>query len=259
VTPPLGLRLVQAADLAGWEGGEEHHGLVGLIDAIRHVIATGGSRPAWRFTDLIGSGSRREVALTALQTVMAVALPFAGHLTDLVPRSEPSTFWVPAFLASLAALGTMLTGLAAARWIPARWRVLTWGAIALVAVLASIPTAGRYPTRLTNATVETPVRHGDALEPERRVKGSQLSPRAEQYTALRPELRGEDQRLVNAMGGIDQVWTKASIAAAWSALVTDYVTAVALLTLAFFALTQVLKIPAWRVRFSLAPRGRARP
>lgn len=60
---------------------------------------------------------------------------------------------------------------------------------------------------------------------------------------------GNDTVLVLKAGGIEKVWTDASILANWRKLTSSYVA-----TAAVFALAQALKAPLWRGRYAESGR-----
>jgi hypothetical protein len=111
---------------------------------------------------------------------------------------------------------------------------------AIVGTLLAVVILFHYPDSFKAGTIEVPVTpNGAHLEVARRVKGTELTPKAQIFRKLYPTLLDTD--LVNRSDGIDRVWTADSIDRQWRSLTREYAACVLGTILALSFLIEALK------------------
>jgi hypothetical protein len=156
---------------------------------------------------------------------------FSGYLKAIAPVWKETLRFVPGGIASLSALILLLLFSAIA---PAKTHRRTfWIVLASAATVFALWKGISYPALLAKGTVEVP--EGHRLQSVMRVKGTLLTPDAAAYVRLPQAHDSDDKTLINALGGIDKVWTEASIREEWQRLTRQYVLCVvsAILAIAF--------------------------
>jgi hypothetical protein len=176
----------------------------------------------------------------AVQFIAFVLGLFSGYLGAIAPISDETLKIVPGGIASFVALLLLLLFRVVGRAFPTKWGRVFWLASAIVGTLLAVVILFDYPESFKTGTIEVPVTlNGDKSEIARRVKGTELTPKAQTVRKLTPDLLDED--LVNRLGGIDRVWTADSIDRRWRSLTREYAACALGAILALFFLIEALK------------------
>ena len=177
-----------------------------------------------------------KIVRAAAQFVLMVLGLFSGYLRAIAPVSDQTLRIIPGGIAAFAALLLLLLTKLIGQWIKTANRQAYWRISATIGALLAIMLLFIYGNAFRGGTIEVP---GGDLRLERRVKGNEYTEKANKYRNLHPEIH-DDRTLIKDLGGIDQLWTAASIENQTRRLTNWYVACVAGTILALSLLTEAL-------------------
>ena len=243
VQQPLAFRLRQTLDLLDWQGDPDHPGFVRLLEVLEEPVVSSSSLQ--KVYQVLAPSTRRRAATRVGQVAALGLAAFVPWWLDLVPVSDTSLRFLPPVLAVATAVLLLTLGLAVVRFLAWHRRVWLWRALALVAAAIALWVLPGYGRHFSAGTVEVPI--GEDLELQRRVVGSEYTPRVQRFLEVRPEAGEDRASLIRDAGGIERVWTAESIEAQWQALLLRFVVGVGAALLAALALLRSLEIGSRRL------------
>ena len=193
----------------------------------------------------------KQILTRAIEIVTFLFAAFGHFLLDIAPPEEGGSRMAVG-IASFLTLGVLLYISALAKAAPAEKHRKAWFLAAGLLLVAAIVAAPWYRSNLLQHTFPFPT----TGSPTSFMKGTELTPRADQYWTSNPQKT--EQEVVLDFGGVadrELVWTASSIRKATMILTVHYLVVVLSLAMAIFCVTEGIAAGPKSLLASSEPEG----